>query len=74
MWAQTEADKKFLELVQASLQASAKEAERLAQFTGTTLVQIDSSEPTAPEELLPFLSSLGGSGHAAGNSVPRVEK
>ena len=31
MQTQTEADRRFLELVQTSLQASAKEAERLAQ-------------------------------------------
>lgn len=75
MRTQTEADRRFLELVQASLQASAKEAERLAQFTGTALVRIESSEPTIPEELVPFLSSLGRSWHdVAGNNVSRTEK
>ena len=70
MRTQTEADRRFLELVQASLQASAKEAERLAQFTGTALVRIDSQKPTAPEELLPLLSLLDGSGHAEASNSP----
>lgn len=55
MRTQTEADSAFLDLVQGSLLASAKEAERLATLTGTRLVRIDSAQPAVPKELLPLL-------------------
>lgn len=63
MRTQTEADKTFLDLVQGSLQASAKEAERIAKLTETQLVRIDSAEPVAPKELLPLLNAWNISTH-----------
>lgn len=65
MRTQTEADKAFLELVQGSLQTSAKEAERLAKLTKTPLVRIESTEPAIPEDLLPLLTALNISAHKA---------
>lgn len=58
MRTQTEADSEFLDLVYTSLQKSAKEAKRIAEFTGTKLVSIDSAEPMIPEEMKPFLRSI----------------
>lgn len=63
MRTQTEADSAFLDLVQGSLQASAKEAERLATLTGTRLVRIDSAQPAAPKELLSLLTMLNSPIH-----------
>ncbi len=57
MSTQTEEHRAFLDLVYASLVASAKEAERIAEFTGTKLVRINSAEPMIPEEMKPFLRS-----------------
>lgn len=68
MRTQTEADKTFLELVQNSLQASAKEAERLATLTGTRLVRIDTIDPAAPKELLSLLTALNSSAHKGKNA------
>lgn len=70
MRTQTEADSAFLELVQGSLQASAKEAERLARSTGTRLIRIESTQPVVPKELLPLLSAGNTPNSEASKAVP----
>jgi hypothetical protein len=56
MRTRTEADSAFLNLVQDTLQASAKEAERITALTGTRLVRIYSVQPAAPKEFLSLLA------------------
>lgn len=58
MSSQAETQAEFLNLVYASLQKSAREAARIAQFTGTKLVSIDSAEPMIPEAMKAFLHAL----------------
>ncbi len=70
MRTQTEADSAFLELVQGSLQASAKEAERLARSTGTRLIRIESTQPAVPKELLSLLSAGNTPNSEASKAVP----
>ncbi len=59
MYTQNEEDSDFLDMVYTSLQKSAKEAHRIAEFTGTKLVSIDIAEPMIPEGMKEFLHSLG---------------
>lgn len=60
MQPQSEPSGNFLHIVHSSLQASAKEAERLAVLTGTPLVRSAATGPAVPKELAPLLGSLGG--------------
>lgn len=58
---QSESANTFLGLVHSSLQASAKEAERLAALTNTPLVRSETTEPAVPKDLAPLLGTLGKS-------------
>lgn len=70
---QSEADRDFLALVQGSLLASAKEAERLATFTGTRLVRIDSTQPAVPKGLMEtLLNDCHGEAHSTEESREKV--
>lgn len=61
MHPQSESASNFLGIVYSGLQASAKEAERLAVLTNTPLVRSETTEPAVPKDLAPMLGTLGKS-------------